>query len=364
MAKVHLIVEALRDEITRKVYVDRLPPMRTLAERHGVNLKTISKAVALLAADGLVSMERGRGTFIRPSENGLAGVDQSDRIVALLVRDRGDMFATLYAGLVQGLQSRGLFPLLIPHAQEGGSRHRLDELVRINPRALIIDSGIYSIDYDYLKSVSDRFRRLVFLTQRRDEYEFNRAVYVLSDYFYGAYMAVRHLAELGHRRILLLRHRHAPGSALVYRHERITEFSHGFQMAMEEFGLAEGARVLALPTRGSGLAEDPALRSAFLQLFASPDRPTAILSFLDYWLLEAATLLQGCHLSIPGDVSLVGCHNTQWVTHGTPHLTSISLREEEIARIAVEKAAAPQPGFGIVTIKPEMVVRASTGRMG
>lgn len=363
MAKVHLIVKALQDEISQKIHGDRLPSMRALAEKHGANLKTINKALDLLAADGLVSKERGRGTFILQNDAESARDDSADKIVALFVRERGDMFVTLYAKLVQGLQSRGLFPLLIPHEQEGGSRQRLDDLLRINPRAIIIDSGIYSFDYEYLKSVSARFRRIIFLTQRRDEHEFNNAVYVLSDYFHGAYMAVKHLAELGHRRILLLRHQHAAGSALVYRHERIYEFSNGFLMAMEELGLQEGSNVIALPTKGSGWHDDPVLKTAFKKLFSGSDRPTAILSFLDYWLIEAVELLQSCHLNVPGDVSLVGCHNTQWVNKIVPHLSSISLCEEEIAQIAVEKASASLAGFGIVTIKPELIVRESTVRV-
>ncbi len=44
--------------------VDRLPAEEDLAQRFGVNRHTVRRAIAALAADGLVRAERGRGTFI------------------------------------------------------------------------------------------------------------------------------------------------------------------------------------------------------------------------------------------------------------------------------------------------------------
>ena len=44
----------------------RLPTERQLAERFGVSRSAVRHALSLLAADGLVSREVGRGTFLRP----------------------------------------------------------------------------------------------------------------------------------------------------------------------------------------------------------------------------------------------------------------------------------------------------------
>ena len=194
----------------------------------------------------------------------------------------------------------------------GSSRERLNDVLKLNPRAIIIDSGIYSFDYEYLKTIALRFKKIIFLIQRRDEHEFTNGAYVLSDYFYGAYMAVKHLHELGHRRILLLKHVNNSPNALVYRHQRIYDFTCGYTMAMEEFGIRDGISVIDLPTRNAETSDCDKLRGELKDLLNSPRRPTAILSFLDYWLIEAMEVLKDFKLEVPGDMSMIGCHNTQW----------------------------------------------------
>ncbi len=342
------------------VYTDRLPSIRNLAEKYDVNLKTVNKAIGVLSADGTLRTERGRGTFVNAFVDAPATDDPADKIAALFVRAKGDMFEGIYNRLVKGLHDNGFFPLLIPHEQDGGSRERLDNVLKLKPRALIIDSGIYNFDYEYLKNLAPRFKKIIFLIQRRDEHEFSNGAYVLSDYFYGSYMAVKHLHELGHRRILLLKHANNSPNALAYRHERIYEFTSGYTMAMEEFGLRDGISVIDMPIRKNEVHDYSHFYSELKSLLNSPGRPTAILSFLDYWLVEAMQVLKELKLDAPRDISMIGCHNTQWTTRCKVPLSSISLREDEIARVAVEKVTSLRNGFGIRTIKPELILREST----
>ena len=50
----------------------RLPPEAELAARFGANRHTVRRAIAALAAEGIVSAERGRGTFVRAMPRRLA----------------------------------------------------------------------------------------------------------------------------------------------------------------------------------------------------------------------------------------------------------------------------------------------------
>lgn len=58
------VADDIRGAITEGLIVDRLPPEIELAERFGVNRHTVRRAIAALAADGLLRAERGRGTFV------------------------------------------------------------------------------------------------------------------------------------------------------------------------------------------------------------------------------------------------------------------------------------------------------------
>lgn len=61
------IADELATEIRDRVYADagRLPSETELARRFGVNRHTLRQAVAELAHQGLVNVERGKGVFIR-----------------------------------------------------------------------------------------------------------------------------------------------------------------------------------------------------------------------------------------------------------------------------------------------------------
>jgi GntR family transcriptional regulator len=54
---------------------DRLPSEAQLCDRYGVSPMTVRRVVNILADQGLVTTERGRGTFVRPLELGTATFD-------------------------------------------------------------------------------------------------------------------------------------------------------------------------------------------------------------------------------------------------------------------------------------------------
>lgn len=79
----------LRHEISRLSPGDRLPSSRDLITRHGVGPVTVSRAIALLAAEGAVVTRPGSGTYVatrRPPSAG-AEPDTSWQAVALAGRD-------------------------------------------------------------------------------------------------------------------------------------------------------------------------------------------------------------------------------------------------------------------------------------
>jgi len=61
------LADHLREQIQRGVYPpdSTLPKQDELAAEHGVNVKTVRQAVGLLAAEGLVTPVRRRGTVVR-----------------------------------------------------------------------------------------------------------------------------------------------------------------------------------------------------------------------------------------------------------------------------------------------------------
>jgi GntR family phosphonate transport system transcriptional regulator len=64
------IAQELRDNILSGIYKpgEKLPTEEALALRFGVNRHTLRRSIALLATDGLLRVDQGRGTFVSDTE--------------------------------------------------------------------------------------------------------------------------------------------------------------------------------------------------------------------------------------------------------------------------------------------------------
>lgn len=87
-SSVDALVTSLRTEIARLSPGDRLPSSRDLVRRHIVSPVTVARAIAVLAAEGIVVTRPGSGTFVAPQRVRLGDemVDTSWQAVALADR--------------------------------------------------------------------------------------------------------------------------------------------------------------------------------------------------------------------------------------------------------------------------------------
>lgn len=86
------LVESLRSELNRYSVGGKLPSSRSLVERFRVSPVTVSRALAQLAAEGLVVTRPGAGVFrCAPRESAPAAADTSWQEVALSAEDGGEI---------------------------------------------------------------------------------------------------------------------------------------------------------------------------------------------------------------------------------------------------------------------------------
>ncbi len=171
----------------------------------------------------------------------------------------------------------------------------------------------------------------------------------------AAYEAVKHLIELGHRRIAIV---FGPMSETSRRHRL-----NGYQQAMSEAGL---------PVAREWIVEDsfdPADGyTTFWRLLEHPQRPTAIFVAADIVALEVLRLLQQTQFRVPDDISLVGFDDIPATLYTNPPLTTVHQPTYDmgqraadllLARITEGNPAEPIAGQCVV-MKHHLVVRAST----
>jgi LacI family transcriptional regulator len=136
----------------------------------------------------------------------------------------------------------------------------------------------------------------------------------------GALAATRHLIELGHRDIAILAH----SLSLANIRARVD----GYRRALEEADLAPRARI------SIGGHDLDALRGAIEQELHRADRPTAIFALTNVAALAAIKAVRALGLDIPGDVSIVGFDDFDWMCALRPYLTTVAQPVDEFASSA------------------------------
>ena len=170
----------------------------------------------------------------------------------------------------------------------------------------------------------------------------------------GVYHALRHLAELGHRKITYLR------SAV--KNEESLEREDGFEAAIIRLGLdrSQIGYLDALPD-----AEDSYL-VLHEALQKNPYRANAYFAANDTLAIGALRALKQSGLRVPEDVSLVGFDDLTIGAAVDPPLTSVAIGKYEIGYIAVsrlmEQKNRGKSGFSVkMLVGANLVVRGSTG---
>lgn len=180
-----------------------------------------------------------------------------------------------------------------------------------------------------------------------------RAGNITTDNRNGIRMAVRHLFELGHRRIAYL----AGVSGQDVNELRLA-------------GYREGLEVFSLPYRDDYVADgdysyDSGIRGMNMLLdLAQP--PTAVICTSDMAAFGAIRAVEARGLSVPGDISVVGFDNIFEAELFKPRLTTINQNIHAIGVKSIEALIAmiKHPGDPppVLTEPSSLIVRESTGK--
>ncbi|MFB4277121.1 MULTISPECIES: substrate-binding domain-containing protein [unclassified Nonomuraea] len=171
---------------------------------------------------------------------------------------------------------------------------------------------------------------------------------VASDHAHGAYLAVRHLADLGHRRLAVVA---APSPTAP-----------GIKA-----GARAGAAALGLNAPGHlaiDRARPPEQLVADVLRLVREGGATGLLVHNDEDALSLVRHLSAAGVDIPGEVSLIA-YDDEVAAFCSPSLTAVAPPKEEVGRCAVDlllRRLAEGPGAVVhhLSLLPELRVREST----
>src|SRR3984957_1876364 len=302
----------------------RAPTIRDVLLLAGVSVATASHVVNGVRPVGEVGRAKGLEAIealdyrLNPAASALRG--RSARLVGMVVPDITNVF---FASLVNGVEAfaeRDGYDLLIVSTSEDAAneRRRIEALVARRIDGLIV-VPVGDESMPALKGGRDgsRLPPAVLIDRGAEAPGFDT---VRADCLAGGYAAGRCLVDLGHRDVAVLTH--------SKRLDNIEQRIGGCRRALDEAGLEGRDRVIY------GGHDLESLRGAIELELDRADRPTAIFALTNVCALASIKAARGLGLEIPGDVSIVGFDDFDWMSALSPYLTTVAQPVDDFASTA------------------------------
>jgi GntR family transcriptional regulator, arabinose operon transcriptional repressor len=341
----------------------KLPSEPRLAAEFGVSRGTLRQALASLRQGGYLDSIPGRGTFVRGVRPRV--LESRRQVVGLIVPSvTRPALPEVLTGIEDELHGHG-YSLLVgtsgnTREQEKGRLHRI---LREGVSGLIVlpidgrpDPAAYRqlLDEGFPLALIDR--HIVGLSIDA----------VLADNVGGAYVAVSHLIELGHRRIAFISSDNLTTTSVL---ERLQ----GYQQALRASEIpAEPelifTRLPAIPPDGADedqVIQDNARRIA--RFLSSRPLPTAVFALHDRIAISVLEASAALGLRVPDDLAIVGFDDDPLAQTLRVPLTTIAQPRDQIgrtaARMITDRIEGRRTETARIVLPTQLVIRRSSGAL-
>ena len=312
-----------------------------LNNRPGIGAETQARIAEAVNELGYVP----RSNTPRQKSKGFVGV-LVEKLPTLLT---GDLF---YADVTSGIQREAdSLGYSIAVSVINDSTEVLPRLVAEDSIAGLLALGGGDITDQLLQLIIKSGMPLVAVDNQSDLQPLNS---VVVDNYRGAYVATRHLIELGHRRIAVIQ---GPR-----KYKSLTERYHGYLNAMIDAGFGLDWELIQRPLSSGFPNKGYREMKALLSLDAPP---TAVFAVSDRTALGAMPAIDEAGLGVPRDISIVGFDDMPPDVYPAPALTTVTSERLAMGHIAMQRLhqIIKNPRYVPINIVMpcQLVVRDSSG---
>jgi LacI family transcriptional regulator len=284
--------------------------------------------------------------------------------IGVLAYDLSDPFCfPVVRGIQEGLQSVEYLPMLMDvQARRDLFDRYLQLFLERRVEGVIVVANWVFDEANLLNDVRKNNVPVVIVSRDLTDYGVSS---ILVDNEEGGVMALRHLYDLGHRKIVVIR---GPGELF----DSAPRWA-GVQRAASEAGIRLDPRlVLQLPSLADPMSGFEGGRGCARELLEAGHRFTAVLAFDDLTALGVVRGLNEAGLHVPEDCSVMGFDDVLPAAVATPGITTISQPLGEMGTLAaewtvkaIESRDQKQGQKPMLHYAPlELVERMSTARLG
>jgi DNA-binding LacI/PurR family transcriptional regulator len=327
--------------------------LKALADHLGLSPATVSLVMNRASvADSipLATQERifaaARELNYRPSFAARWARTQRSFMIGVVVPEVSEGYAALVmSGIEDHLLRQGYFYLVASH------RHRPD-LIDEYPNLLLGRSvdGLIAVDTPWhhelpIPAVTVSGHNVA-----------NGVSNILLDHDRAAELALRHLQQLGHKRVAIIKGQEFSSDTAV-RWKSIADAARRLGLKLYPQLTAQLEGDLGSPQLGYRVTK---------RLLERNERFTALFAFNDISAIGAIGALRDAKLDVPGDVSVIGFDDIQSAAFQNPRLTTIRQPLRKMGMIAAEtvlrRIARPEDDSyqREIVVEPELVIREST----
>lgn len=344
------IKNMLIDRISGMQAGETIPSRTQLCRELDTTRTTIDKAIKELEEEKVLESRKGSGTRVI----GLIETAAKDvhNICVIVPNVSEQIYSSLLRGIDNAVQNTSTNIILCNSDNNSDKQEQyISRLMKSGVSGFIM---VPTIAYD-AKESSRLYESLV-----RSKIPFifcNRGVegidapVVKSNDFYGGYIAVKHLLDMGYSRIAYIGRQ---------RYRTSIDRCQGYISAIQERGISVNRKYIMMPPMNTIQNGYEAMQ----QLLGLEDRPDAVFCFNDYVAEGVVRAIEESGLRVSEDIGVIGYDNTDVCERSEPKLTSVSFKSEEIGEMAVkilfkEINGSPPPAFEYYLFQPSIVQRGS-----
>lgn len=364
LPKYYQISESIKEMISRGEFVvgDKIPTYRMLTKYFKTTMPTICNAVRQLESDGYISKVQGKGMFVmnQESESGTSEAIERIRKVGIIIPHSGDLYQNIINGLTGELAKYDIYATHLPttflddDVNLEQKEISLKKVIASGFDSLIID-GHRHLPFKLLHKYRSHFRQIDFIAHYASEIDFPDANVIIFDAFKSGCIAAEYLIKSGKKKFLFITYdkfsevERKRNGCVVQTHD--LQALEGMKSVLSKAGFDETCLTVLHQARHTDQTSPTPelieiLKKNKLGIFAFGDSRSVAVYKAAKW----------NNIDMHENLSIVGLYDISWAEILHPMLTSISINETEIARLAADCIVNRKTGQQIV-VEPKLVIR-------